>query len=252
MVKRRAISREDKALEPKTLPHLYQTLVPLVAERHANLYLGNSRSFEFARTANAVPLTAEEFPMALRHYPIVFSDGALPMPLALVGVQKGVNDFVEDDGSWKTGTYIPAYLRRYPFAFVKESAEAERNILCADLSSVSFVAQPENGRALFENGKTSQVITDALEFCNRYETALARTRAAMSEFAEHELIGASTVTIAKGGKSLKIQGFQTLSEEKLRELPDDVLADFVRRGLSSILSAHFMSLSNFSVMAKSE
>ncbi len=252
MVKRRAISREDKALEPKSLPHLFQSLVPLLPARHGTLHLSNSKSYDFASTANAVPLTAEEFPMALRNYPIVFSGGDAPMPLALVGVTQGTNDFVAADGSWQKGAYVPAYLRKYPFAFVRESKEAKRNVLCADLSSTAFTPKADGARPLFEKDEPSQVITDALDFCNRFETALARTRAAMTEFSNHGLIGPSTVTISKEGKSLKIEGFQTLSEEKLRELPDDVLAGFVRRGLSSILSAHFMSLSNFSSMAVSE
>lgn len=252
MVKRRAISREDKALEPKSLPHLFQSLVPLLPDRHGNLHLSGTKSYDFASTANAIPLTAEEFPLALRHYPIVFSGGEAPMPLALVGVTQGTNDFVEADGSWRKGAYVPAYLRKYPFAFVRESQEATRNVLCADLSSTAFTSRPDGARPLFEDGEPGKAITDALDFCNRFETALARTRAAVTEFSEHGLIGPSTVSISRGGKSMKIEGFQTLSEEKMRELPDDILAGFMRRGLSSILSAHFMSLSNFSAMASDE
>ncbi len=252
MVKRRAISREDKALEPQSLPHLYQTLVPLLADRHSGLFLQPRASFDFARNANAIPLTAEEFPMALRHYPIVFTAGDNPMPLALVGFQQGKNDFVDADGQWQTGAYIPAYLRRYPFAFVRESAESTRNILCADLSAPVFSNTPDDGKALFSDGAPAEALNGAMEFCKRYETAMERTRAAIAEFAQHGLIGPSAVTIERGGKSMKVEGFQTLSEEKMRDLPDDVLAGFMRRGLATILTAHFMSLANFSSMGASE
>ncbi len=252
MAKRRAISREDKALEPQNLPHLYQTLVPLLAERHSNLNLTGRKSYEFASAANAIPLSAEEFPFALRHYPIVFSGGDNPMPLALVGFTWGINDFVDGDGNWRKGTYVPAYLRRYPFALVRESDSAERNILCADLSSTCFANKTDKSRPLFEDGQPAQATKDALEFCNRFETAMARTRAVMAEFTKHELIGESTVTISKDGKSLKVEGFQTLSEEKLRALPDDVLAGFMRRGMATVINAHLMSLSNFSGMAEPE
>ncbi|MEM7290386.1 MAG: SapC family protein [Pseudomonadota bacterium] len=251
MAKRRAISREDKALEPKNLPHLYQTLVPLLPERHGSLRLGTKKAFDFAARANAVPLTAEEFPIALRHYPIVFSLGDNPSPLALVGAQLGKNDFVTNDGTWRAGTYIPAYLRRYPFAYVREDAESTRNILCADLSSTLFTPNEQESRPLFENGESAQVINDALTFCNRFEIAMERTRAATKEFLDHDLIGASTVSITRGGKVTKVEGFQTISEEKLRELSDDVLASFVRRGLSGIMHAHFMSLANFSDLGSS-
>ena len=248
MVKRRAISKEDKAMEPQNLPLLYKTLVPLLPERHSGLSLAAQKSFDFASTANAIPLTVEEFPLALRHYPIVLSGGQMPTPLALVGFQKGKNDYVDADGAWRDGAYVPAYLRRFPFSFVRESEEATRNILCADLSSTMFETNGDPERVLFTKDGTGKVVTAALDFCKRYETAQARTRAAMEEFASHELIGPSTVTITRGGKTLKVDGFQTISEEKMRELPDDVLASFMRRGLGNILSGHFTSLSNFSTM----
>ncbi|MEL7212138.1 MAG: SapC family protein [Pseudomonadota bacterium] len=246
MVKRRAVSKQDKALQPQNMPLLYQTLVPLSPEGQGTLYFKAKRDYGFAAKANAIPLTADEFPMALRDYPIVFSSGARPTPLALVGMAKGRNDFVQDDGSWRKGAYIPAYLRRYPFALVRESDKAERNILCADLSSTMFGNAGEQEELMFEDGAPSAAINSVLEFCNRYEVALHRTRLMVEDAQKHELIGPSTVSVTRDGKSLKVEGFSVVSEERLRALSDDVLANFARRGVLNIFAAHHMSLSNFS------
>lgn len=246
MVKRRAVSKQEKALQPEQLPLLYQTLVPISPEGQGGLFFSGARDYSFAAKANAIPLTADEFPMALRDYPIVFSSGDRPTPLALVGMNKGRNDFVEADGRWRKGAYVPAYLRRYPFALVRESDEAERNILCADLSSTMFANSGDDAQKLFVDGEPSGVIKGVLEFCNRYEVALHRTRLMVEDAGKHELIGPSTVSISRGGKSLKVEGFSVVSEERLRALPDDVLASIARRGLMNIFAAHQMSLSNFS------
>ncbi|MBM7070299.1 SapC family protein [Actibacterium sp. 188UL27-1] len=250
MVKRRAVSRHDKQLQPETLPLLYQTLVPLSPEGQGSLGFQADRDFSFAARANAIPLTADEFPMALKDYPIVFSAGAKSTPLALVGMQQGRNDHVTADGSWRTGTYIPAYLRRYPFALVRESDTAERNILCADLSSTLFSTTAAPDRMMFEDGKSSKLLTGILEFCNRYEVALHRTRLMVEDAQKHDLIGPSTVSISRGGKTLRVEGFCVVSEERLRDLPDDVLASFARRGVLNIFAAHQMSLSNFSTFGE--
>ena len=47
---------------------------------------------------HAVPLTVDEFTLVQRHYPIVFSIGDTPVPIALMGLNEGVNVFLDDDG----------------------------------------------------------------------------------------------------------------------------------------------------------
>jgi len=253
MVKRRAVSRADKDLQPSTLPLLYKSLVPLTPERHSGFYFGTQRDFSYAGTANALPLTLDEFSPALRNFPIVLAgDGPVPTPVALVGYQAGRNDCVAEDGTWLDGHYIPAYVRRYPFALVRESEGAARNILCADLSSVIFDTAGEPDRALFNpDGSQGEVISGVMEFCTKYDQAMARTRQAMTEAAELDLIQPSTVTVTRGGKSVQVDGFKIISEEKLRALPDDTLVSLARRGVLTIYAAHHLSLSNFSSFGSS-
>ncbi|RLJ59551.1 SapC protein [Litoreibacter meonggei] len=245
MVQRRAVNRADKELQPENLPTLYKTLIPLTAERHAGYFLSQERSYEYAADTNAIPITADEFPQAMRNYPIVLAGSDAPTPVALVGFSAGKNDYVQKDGSWAKDAYVPAYLRRYPFAYVREAKDVERNILCADLSSMIFSTHGEEDRALFKDGKPSQVLTNVMDFSNRYEMALQRTRAAMEEAKTLDLIDASSVTITRNGKTLKVEGFHIISEEKLRKLPDDVLAGLARRGILNLFAAHHLSLTNF-------
>ena len=43
-----------------------------------------------------------------------------PVPLALMGLNEGVNTFIDSDGKpLDEGAYMPAYLRRYPFMLAK-------------------------------------------------------------------------------------------------------------------------------------
>lgn len=246
MVQRRAVSREDKEMQPDRLPSLYKTLIPLTADRHKAMHLSENRDYGFAAAANAIPLSADEFPQAMRHYPIVMADGDLPTPVALVGYKPGQNEFVQEDGSWVEGAYVPAYLRRYPFAYLKESDTSERHILCADLSSTMFENKAVEGRALFEEDNSpSKILTNVMDFCNRYDVALQRTRSAMEEAKKFDLMEASTVTVSRKGKNIKVEGFNVISEDKLRKLPDDVLAGMARRGVLNLFAAHHLSMTNF-------
>ncbi|MEL7027118.1 MAG: SapC family protein [Pseudomonadota bacterium] len=246
MARRRAVSPADKSTSPEKLPLLYRTMVPLSAERQGALRLRSKRDFQVAAAVNAIPLTVDEFPRAMQDYPIVIASGSTPMPVALVGFQKGKNDFVSADGTWRDGAYVPAYLRRFPFALLKESPDADRHILCGDLSSTVFTEDAAVSEPLFEDGKPAAAIDRALDFCRRYAAAVERTKALMEEVNKLDLVGPSAVTISRGDAKRKVEGFSIVSEEKLRDLDDKTLAGLARRGVLNLFAAHQMSLANFS------
>ena len=116
------------------LPLLYKELTPISHTRHENYGVADRRSFEFARDLAFVPLTMDEFPQAQRDYPIVFTAQGPTVPVALLGSQASGNQFVEEDGSWRKGAYVPGYLRRYPFQMVREKEGSNRFVFCADLT----------------------------------------------------------------------------------------------------------------------
>jgi hypothetical protein len=73
------------------LPLFYNDLVPLNSRDHANYKSQSTDKATWLIGQHAVPLTVEEFPQAARHFPIVFSSGDQPVPLALMGLNEGVN-----------------------------------------------------------------------------------------------------------------------------------------------------------------
>ena len=252
MARKRALEKSQTVDIEGRLPLLYNSVVPLTPEQHKALHISDKRDFSVAATTTAIPLTCDEFSQAMRDYPIVFSGADQPTPLALVGLSKGRNDQVDKDGSWRTGTYVPAYLRRYPFLLVKEQEGSDRQVLCADLTSMQFEKSSDTGQALFDDGAPSERLKDILEFARRYETAILRTSDVMRVVVEHDLIQASTVNLSKGDKSARIEGFSVIAEEKVRALEDAKLADLARRGILALFTAHQMSLANFSTMGAIE
>jgi len=249
MTRRRAVDKTQTVDVTGQLPFLYTSLAPITAQHHKDLRIKSERQFDVAAKANAIPITCDEFAQVVRHYPIVFTTGAKPMPMALVGLRKGVNDQIDAQGKWTTGAYVPAYLRRYPFLLVKEREDAPRQILCADMSSTLFTQSPEGSTALLnDDGTQSEHLSGILDFATRYETSAQRTRQVMAEVAELDLLQTTTVNLSKQDKTARIEGFQVISEEKLRDLDDATLAGLARRGLLALFAAHHMSMANFSNM----
>ena len=130
--------------------------MPLDPQRHGSKSLKRMTSFPFARKTNSVPINGVEFPFVMRHYPIVFTAGERPNPVAVLGVRTDKNLFVNEWGGWTDGLYVPAYIRRYPFIFM-EDASGERLILCVDEETNLLV--DDSKRPLFADGKPTDVVT---------------------------------------------------------------------------------------------
>lgn len=226
-----------------SLPVFYQDLMPLNSRDHATWKSRTTDKAPWLAGFHAVPLTVEEFPAAARNFPIVFSSGDNPVPLALMGLNEGVNVFVEDDGTVTEAIYMPAYVRRYPFLLAKLSPESEDLSLCFD-PSTNLVGEFEEGTALFDGDQASETTKALLGFCEQFEQAGMKTQQFVEELAKHKLLMDGEVAIQQEGveQPFVYRGFQMIDQEKLREVRGDVLRTWNQNGMLPLIYAHLFSL----------
>jgi hypothetical protein len=225
------------------LPLFYKQLVPINKQEHASWRARQTDKATWLINQHAVPLTVEEFPMAQRHFPIVFSSGEDTVPLALMGMNEGVNVFVDDDGTLNTPIYMPAYARRYPFLLARLSPDKDDLSLCFDPTS-DLVGNFEEGAPLFEGDEPAESCKATLQFCEQFEIAGAKTGNFIQELRKHDLLidGELSIQLDSEGQPLMYRGFQMVDENKLRELRGDVLRTWNKNGLLPLVYAHLFSL----------
>ena len=225
------------------LPLFFNDLVPLSSVEHADWKARSSDAAPFFADQHAIPVTIDEFSVAQRHYPIIFSAGDSPVPLALMGLNEGVNTFVDADGKLLGDTYVPAYVRRYPFLLAKLREDTDELSLCFD-PTADAIGAFEEGEALFADGKPTDTVQAVLGFCEQFEQAGQRTTAFMKELIDHKLLMDGEVSIQTDAEQPFIyRGFQMVNEEKLRELRGDTLRKMMKSGLLPLIHAHLFSLS---------
>src|SRR5436305_2069594 len=169
------------ASAPQQLPLFYNGLEPLSSELHANYRIRPANVAPFLRGQHAIPLTVEEFPLAQRFMPIVFSAGEDPVPLALMGLNEGVNVFIDAEGKLtEENFYVPAYVRRYPFMLARLRPDADELSLCFDPTSDTVGAFDE-GDALFDGSEPTELTRNILSFNESFEQAGQRTAAFAQE-----------------------------------------------------------------------
>ncbi len=233
------------AAPTQTLPLFYSALEPLNLTQHGKMKIRPIEKAPTIAATHAIPATVDEFALLQRHYPIVFSVGENPVPLVLMGLNEGINVFLNDEGKLHdTMMYVPAYMRRYPFLLARLRPDSDELSLCFDPAS-GAVGEFDEGEPLFDGDQPSQATNAILQFCEQFETAGQRTGLFVEELKKAGLLMDGEVAIQPEGSEQPFvyRGFQMVDEEKLRELRGDELRKMNQNGLLALIYAHLFSLS---------
>ena len=239
-------SNKQPAAASAALPLFYKQPLPLVAERDADLTIGDITTLAFAAGTNSVPVVAAELPLACKFFPLLFATtGADPAMVALLGLRSGQNLFVDAAGQWAPGVYVPAYIRRYPFIFMENTERGELT-LCLERDEPA-VGQP--GNKLFEAGEPSAFTKAALDFCREYQGHYKFTRDFIEAVRAADILidNRADVTLQDGEK-LSLGGFQIIDEARFNALPAETFMQWRERGWLHLVYCHLISISNWSVL----
>lgn len=227
------------------LPLFYKDLLPVNSVDHADWKAGSLESAAYLAETHAIPLTTDEFIDAQRDFPIVFTSGESALPIALFGLNEGVNVFVGEDNKIGEPIYLPAYARRYPFILAKLQPGSEDMSLCFD-PTPGLLGKDKDGPSLFDGeGKPTEYTQNVLDFCRRFEEAGQRTKLFMDELEKLDILMEGEIAITRNDMPdtpFIYRGFRMVDENKLRELPGATLEELSKNGMLVLIYAHLFSL----------
>lgn len=227
---------------------IYETAVPVSSGRHGKASVEVGASYTFTRHVNSIPLMAVEFPQASADYAIVFAangDGVLPV--VILGARQNENLYLDETDQWKA-SYIPAFVRRYPFVF-STGDDGKTFTLCVDeaFQGLNYLGR---GRALFDaEGKPTEYVDGVLKFLQEYRVQYMRTEAFCKKLKEHDLLEPmqAQFTMADGEK-MALTGFSVVNRAKLKALSDEVLGELARSDELELVYLHLQSMRNFTAL----
>jgi hypothetical protein len=231
-------------------PFGYREVVPFLKTQKVRL-LAPGEVPEFVQRGNAVPISHTEFQPVARHYPIVFTSGdggKSYAAVAVLGFSTGENLFYAD-GAWSSGSYVPAYARRFPFCMAKvnlNKVEQKDRLICVEKSSLD----EERGESMFDaSGQPSEKWKGVERLLAEYEADLERVREMCALLADYGLLEPfslqATLNKDKGGGSMQLTGMHRVAEKKLEDLNTAQLKNLMRRGWLARVYMHLLSLENF-------
>jgi len=227
---------------------IYDDVVAVDSEKHKNFSVKLDAGFNFAKEINSAPLLVTEFVEAAKEFSVVFSGDDQVMPVVILGIDD--NAYVSDTNEWK-GTYIPAFLRRYPFVFSSDN-DGETFNLCLD-GSFEGCNEDDIGERLFDaESSQTQYLKGVLDFLQTYQAHFQATQVFCKKREELDLLEDMEANYnIQDKKSGRLKGFKAVSREKLKALSDEQIVELMRSDHLELLYKHLGSMSNFTKMVES-
>lgn len=230
----------------------YARPVALNREQHRHLkFDSRGGDFAFARNTNSILLAASEIAEAARDYPVVFvgSPGGAFTLAALLGLRDGENLFVDADGKWESGTYVPAFARRYPFILAEAGTGETDLTVCIDEASDRL--GEGTGEPLFDaDGKEAPLLQSATTFLTLFHAEMQQTALFAQTLFDAGLLVPKTIGIVRGENKHMLEGLFVVDREKLGALDDASALALFRTGALFAADAHLVSLGQIERLAQ--
>ncbi|EJF77859.1 hypothetical protein MCO_00738 [Bartonella sp. DB5-6] len=227
----------------------YKDITPINKVTHKNLKFAPPSDMSFAKDTHWVPLASSEYFQAALDYPILFMCAEDEKKkkhytsAALVGLSNEENDYITSDKSWERNTYVPAFVRRYPFVLAQFQNEKELSV-CFDQQSGMF--NEVAGTELFNSdGSISPFMEERIQFLESFKIAMEKTSEFIDALVEMDLLSEKSINVKNDkGLSAQLEHFWVVDEEKLNKLSANQLAKLHKNGFLGLIFAHLMSTHN--------
>lgn len=231
------------------VPQLHRQPVPVDTQTHgaARVQLPVTDWSHLAGT-NALFLTASECVHAACDYPIVFVKAGVDekgetdyAPIAVFGMGAGENLYLEG-GRWRA-LHLPALMATYPFCVAR--ASQDRYAICVDAASTALSTAGDGQRLFDDAGQATEFSRNVQAELEKLEGQVNSTRLITRKIAALGLLSERRFDATlPDGRKLALDGFFTVEEEKLRQLPEATVMELHRDGLLTFIHAHWVSLGN--------
>lgn len=228
-----------------TPPFGYREIVPFMQDQRVSRMPDGSLP-EFAKHTNSLPISLSEVAEACHDFPLVFvpqKDTNQYVLVAILGMADKENLFVTGD-TWRPETYLPAYVRRYPFCMTRvtlEGVQQSQRLVCVEKDFLS-----PDGISMFDApGQQTPQWARFMDFMNNYETDVEATIKFCSTVRDFKLLEPMALQATVNGQNLSLDGMFRISFDRMNTLNSSEIKTLYRMGILGMIYHHISSLSRF-------
>lgn len=220
---------------------MFKKIVPITQNNHKDLKVKQIDNFNFVKDIHLASVMVHEFSRAASTYPIVFLEDKVNdkfRPVVMLGLQEGENLFIQD-GKWQA-SYIPAIVRRYPFALSK-TGEDDRYVICIDEDS-EFVTKGE-GQAIFnEDGSANEVMDRVKKYLTELQQMDLFTDKFCDDMKSENMFTPLNMKVRVGNEIKNVGGAYVINEERFNDINNEKFIELREKKYIPVIYSHLSSL----------
>ena len=229
---------------------MFKNTTGLKADEHQDLKVFESNDYSYAKGELMAPIVFSEMADVAREYPIIFPTNNSQLPYALMGLEPNQNAYVRDDGQWMA-TYIPGYIRRYPFALSEMPASEGqkqgdvRFAIMVDMDAPHL--KNPNGHPVFTpDGKMTPHMQERVKLLESMQKALETTKRMVKVLEDSELLVERVIKIQRQGQEpYQMKGLRIVDEKALNQMDGNAFLALRDKGVLPLIYSHLLSWANF-------
>ena len=206
--------------------------VPVKKEQHQKLKLSTKRDLSHVAEQHIVPVTAAEYAQASASFPVVLvknPDSPRYRSVVMLGIEAGENLFYQND-QWQ-GLYIPQSVGMVPFSLGVDPDKEKTLTACVDIDS-PFIGEDKDLALFDDEGNETEVLKNVHQSLGQMFDNERMTDKFINELVENDLLQELELNVAfSNEEKKKLVGIFSINEEKVKELSDEKVIDFHKRGL---------------------
>lgn len=220
---------------------------------HKDIKVRLERGVELGDNMGYAVIVPREFRQVIASYPIVFrkNNGGQFEAVALFGFHERENLFLR--GNVWDADYLPLSVRRIPFMIgysYDQEQGARQPVVHIDVGHPR-VSQEMGVPVFLEHGGISPYLQEINSVLGELLNGVDDSSRFIKALAATNLLEPFTLNIKlESGQSIAVKGFYTISEEKLRELPDTDILAFHKNNYFELIYEAIASLSNLRALIK--
>ncbi len=221
---------------------MFKKIIPLDSKLHAGKKFRTNFGFGFTRQQHLALVSLPELPKVAGNYPILFikKPGTEKFsPVALLGTEPNENLYVDADGAWAQGAYIPSAFRRYPFVLVKTATEG-MTVWMDD--NPELMDSPDGVELFLADGTETEFLAKNKEFLVELLKADMMTDAFCEKLAALDLLVPGSLDIRIGSDLKKFSGCFVVDENRLNALSPESFQSLRDLGFVGSIYAHLLSV----------
>lgn len=221
---------------------------PVSRERHGNKAWRKMVLPATARSDQVVVLVARELISTQNWTACAFiKSGDEFAPVALCGLEKGQNLFVDTQGNW-SGRTLPAHYANYPFKLGKFGNE--ELALCIDEASGVVVDAGQGERFFTDEGQPGQAAQDKLRDLLRYRQEREQTRNQCRQLNDAGLLVPWPLKVQHTDGLRTQEGLFQIDEGALNEVPAKTLVALRDSGALLLAYCQLLSMQNIALLSQ--